>query len=294
MSNALAPVTYETDAGGQMVITRDDVVNLFQRGGGRLTDAEMAMFMHRCASLKLDPFSSDVSLVKYGDAPASIIVGKDAFLKRADQHPQYDGMEYGVTVVDQNGNLVRRKGTLLGVGGTLVGGWAEVHRKDRSHPTYAEVSFSEYDTGKSSWKKMPGTMIAKVAKSQALREAFPNVLAGLYEREEMEQVAPMRSAPVEAEAVAVEAPEAAAAAADARTAMLDAVREATREAKAAGVPVIAITDHARNAYGRDVADMNEYELEKLLGDIAGMVELANEPQPEPAPEAEYYEEEVVF
>lgn len=283
MSNALAPVTYETDAGSQMIITRDDVVNLFQRGGGRLTDAEMAMFMHRCAALKLDPFSSDVNLVKYGDAPASIIVGKDAFLKRADQHPQYDGMEYGVTVVDQGGSIVRREGTLLGGRESLVGGWAKVHRKDRSHPTYAEVSFREYDTGKSSWKKMPATMIAKVAKSQALREAFPNVLAGLYEREEMEQAAPMQAAPVEAEAVAVEEP-AATSLDDARKALGDAMRNA----KANGIEPSVIKAHARDAYGRGIEEMNEYEIEKLMQDIAAMMDAA------PAAEAEYYEEEVVF
>jgi hypothetical protein len=39
----------------------------------------------------------------------------------------------------------------------------------------------EYDTGKSSWAKMPATMIRKVALVQSLREAFPSDLGGLYD-----------------------------------------------------------------------------------------------------------------
>lgn len=282
MGNALAPITYTTDAGNELTITKDDVKSYFVKGNGRVSDAEMAMFLHRCAAQKLDPFSSDVSLVKWGDNPASIIVGKDAHLKRADQHPQYDGMEYGVTVVDKGGSIVRREGTLVLEGETIAGGWARVHRKDRSHPSYNEVSFHEYDTGKSSWKKMPATMIAKVAKSQTLREAFPSVLAGLYEREEMEQAAPMQAAPVEPEAVVMGEP-AATALDDARKALGDAMRNA----KANGLEPSAIKAHARDAYGRGIEEMNAYEIEMLLQDIAAMVSM-------PEAEAEYYEEEVEF
>mgnify|MGYP001310735683 FL=1 len=40
-------------------------------------------------------------------------------------------------------------------------------------------------TVNSMWSSKPCTMIRKVAQSQALREAFPNELRGLYEKEEM-------------------------------------------------------------------------------------------------------------
>jgi cell division protein FtsN len=83
-------------------------------------------------------------------------------------------------------------------GETLVGGWAEVFRKDREIPTRMEVSMFEYEGKKynwktksyevsSMWKKKPATMISKVAKVQALREAFPQ-LNNLYIAEEMEFV----------------------------------------------------------------------------------------------------------
>ena len=52
-------------------------------------------------------------------------------------------------------------------------------------PFYDEVPLEEYSTGKSSWQKMPGTMIRKVALVHALREAFPEDFQGLYSPEEM-------------------------------------------------------------------------------------------------------------
>ena len=60
-----------------------------------------------------------------------------------------------------------------------------------AYPTKCLVSLEEYiqkkkdGTVNSMWSSKPCTMIRKVAQSQALREAFPNELRGLYEKEEM-------------------------------------------------------------------------------------------------------------
>ena len=45
-------------------------------------------------------------------------------------------------------------------------------------------------TPNSNWTKQPTTMIEKVAKVRALREAFVEDLAGMYEAEEMDEVPP--------------------------------------------------------------------------------------------------------
>ena len=75
-------------------------------------------------------------------------------------------------------------------GEQIVGGYAEVWRKDKSHSTRIEVSFEEYAARKkdgslnSQWSKKPATMIRKVALVQALREAFPKAFGGMYSAEE--------------------------------------------------------------------------------------------------------------
>jgi uncharacterized protein CbrC (UPF0167 family) len=44
---------------------------------------------------------------------------------------------------------------------------------------------SEYNKGFALWKTMPATMIRKVAIVQALREAFPETLSGMYSEDEI-------------------------------------------------------------------------------------------------------------
>ena len=83
------------------------------------------------------------------------------------------------------------KGTFKLTTEKLVGGWAEVFRKDWENSIYCSVSLEEAIQKKgngepnSNWTKQPATMIEKVAKVRALREAFVEDLGGMYEAEEM-------------------------------------------------------------------------------------------------------------
>ena len=149
------------------------------------TDQEAANFLHLCRYMGLNPFVRDAYLIKYGTAAASMVVGKDAFTKRADSHPQFAGMESGVIVQTSSNDLVNRKGTLVLPDETIVGGWARVARVDRKLDTDTTVAFNEFSTGQAMWKKMPGTMIEKVAIVKALRTAFPSTFSGLYDQAEM-------------------------------------------------------------------------------------------------------------
>lgn len=151
----------------------------------KATDQEAANFLQLCRGMGLNPFVRDAYLIKYGDKEASMVVGKDAFTKRADSHPQFGGMESGVIVRIGDKEPVNRKGTLVLDGESLVGGWARVARSDRKLDTDTTVSFKEFDTGRSMWQKMPGTMIEKVAIVKALRTAFPATFSGLYDQAEM-------------------------------------------------------------------------------------------------------------
>ncbi|CEK35430.1 recombination protein Bet,phage recombination protein Bet,RecT family [[Clostridium] sordellii] len=189
-SSALALAEFKLD-GGQ-VLTADTVRNYLTSGNGKVSDQEVLMFIELCKSQRLNPFVRDAYLVKMGDAyPAQIIVGKDVFIKRASEHPNFNGMKAGIVVLDKKGDIKEREGALKLPGEELVGGWCEVHLKDKDFPVKSIVSFEEYaqktkaGTLNSMWSTKGATMIRKVAQSQALREAFPNELRGLYQQEEM-------------------------------------------------------------------------------------------------------------
>lgn len=139
----------------------------------------------------LNPFTKEVYFIKYGNNPAQIVVSKDAFMKRAEQNPNYDGFESGVIYEDEQGELKTKKGVILPRKATLIGGWCEVYRKDRSRPVYREVELSAYNTHKNWWQKAPGQMIEKVAIVAAVRDAFSENVGGLYTADEMEQAAPI-------------------------------------------------------------------------------------------------------
>lgn len=152
----------------------------------KATDKEASNFLRLCQYMGLNPFVNDAYLIKYGDSPASMVVGKDAFTKRADAHPQFAGIESGVIVMMKNGiEPVNRKGTLVLADENIVGGWARVARADRKLDVETTVSFSEFSTGRAMWAKMPATMIEKVAIVKSLRTAFPATFSGLYDQAEM-------------------------------------------------------------------------------------------------------------
>lgn len=146
---------------------------------------EVVMFINLCKYQQLNPFLREAYLIKYGSQPAQLIVGKAAFEARAERDERYEGYDAGIVVQKKNSELEYRKGTLVLPGETLVGGWAEVYIKGYTKPIYTAVSLSEYSTGKSTWAQKPATMIRKVAKMQALREAFPNALGSMYTADEL-------------------------------------------------------------------------------------------------------------
>lgn len=145
----------------------------------------------------LNPFTKEVYFIKYGNNPAQIVVSKDAFMKRAEQNQNYDGFESGVIYEDEKGELKTKKGVILPRKATLIGGWCEVYRKDRSRPVYREVELSAYNTHKNWWQKAPGQMIEKVAIVAAVRDAFSENVGGLYTADEMEQAEPIDVTPRE-------------------------------------------------------------------------------------------------
>ena len=186
MKNSLATLEY-TMADGQ-VLTADTVRNYLVSGNGNVTDQEVVMFIELCKAQHLNPFIREAYLIKFGSAPANIVVGKDVFVKRAYRNPDYEGMRAGIVVVDKTGDVKEREGSLKAPGETLIGGWCEVYIKNKKHPIKSIVSLEEYSKAQSTWKSMPMVMIRKVAMVTALREAFPEDLQGMYDASEMQNV----------------------------------------------------------------------------------------------------------
>lgn len=186
MKNSLATLEY-TMADGQ-VLTADTVRNYLVSGNGNVTDQEVVMFIELCKAQHLNPFIREAYLIKFSNAPANIVVGKDVFVKRAYRNPDYEGMRAGIVVVDKTGDVKEREGSLKAPGETLIGGWCEVYIKNKKHPIKSIVSLEEYSKAQSTWKSMPMVMIRKVAMVTALREAFPEDLQGMYDASEMQNV----------------------------------------------------------------------------------------------------------
>lgn len=272
-----------TDDGGQAIqVTADDVRRTFCANA---TDQEVQQFLALCATQRLNPWTKEAYLVKYGSGPASIITSRSAIQKRADANPDYEGTELGVVVLTAQGDVEHRPGEACykALGETLLGGWARAYRKGR-RPYYSEVPMAEYSTGKSNWAKMPGTMITKVAEMHALRGAFPQDFQGMYAPEEMGQAQPQPAQQVQVEPAPTAKPS------DADLAWL---RDATARLVAASYVESEAKAFLWERFKADGRAGAQAALEAMLG-------AAGAPRPEAAPEevpeyeGEYAPEDIDF
>lgn len=190
-------VVYEAN-GEKITLTPSIVQNFLVGDSGTITLQEFKFFTELCKARKLNPFLKEAYCIKFGSQPAQIVVGKDAILKRAIIHPDYDGMESGIIIQNiESKEVTERKGTFyLKDEEKLVGGWAKVYRKNWKYPTFCSVAFDEVANRKkdgqlnSNWAGKGATMVEKVAKVRALRETFIEDLSGMYDADETNAPAP--------------------------------------------------------------------------------------------------------
>lgn len=180
-----ARVTYLA-AGQEVTLSYNIVRNYLTKGNGQMSDQDLMQFISVCKFNQLNPFLNEAYLVKFGTQPAQMIVSLEALLKRADACPNYEGLQSGVIVIKDD-TIAEIEGGFIPPKAQLVGGWAKVYRSDRKYPYIAKVNLSEYDKKQSIWNEKKSMMIEKVAKVQALRNAFPNQLGAMYTREETEE-----------------------------------------------------------------------------------------------------------
>lgn len=180
MTNALMTTNVEFEVNGEAVkLSGNTVKQYLVRGNGDVSDQELVMFMNLCKFQRLNPFLNEAYLIKFGTQPAQIITSKEAFMKRAENHPKYEGFEAGI-IVERNGELVEVEGAVKLTDDKLIGGWAKIYRSDRKQPVTVKISIDEFGKGQATWKQMPLNMIRKSAIVNAQREAFPDTLGALY------------------------------------------------------------------------------------------------------------------
>lgn len=178
-----------------------DMVCVPTRSGKRCSEVDAFRFMMLCQARRLNPFEGDCFMLGYdgkdgSPSTFSMITAHQAFLKRAESHPEFDGMESGVMVRDAEGNVIDREGDFAFDDDFILGGWAIVHFKTRKHPMKKRAKLATYSTGKSRWQADPCGMIVKVAEADALRSSFPTLMAGMYTHEEREHtMIPQAAAP---------------------------------------------------------------------------------------------------
>lgn len=185
---------------GELTLSPAIVRRYLVSGNGTVSDQEVMMFLGLCRYQRLNPFLREAYLVKYGSQPATIITGKDAFMRRAMKAKDCRGFKAGV-IVQQKDEVVHTDG-IVPPGSRIIGGWSEVYRDGWQFPIRVEVAFDEYvgrkndGTPNRMWQEKPATMIRKVALVQALREAFPDDLSGMYSPEEVSNAGDLPVNPV--------------------------------------------------------------------------------------------------
>jgi len=116
------------------------------KSGKLPTDQEIVKFAMLCKARGLNPWVGDAYLVGYDgrNGPEfSLITAKQALDKRAELHPQYNGIQSGLILKTDKG-IDKREGAFFldEEKDAVVGAWSRVWRSDTEKPYYHEVKFS--------------------------------------------------------------------------------------------------------------------------------------------------------
>lgn len=184
----------QKQASSSLQITQEQIKVLAQAGiiPANTPPPQIEVFIHTCNKLGLDPFTKEVHLVAYrnyktGEYQFSTIVGIHGLEKKAASSGMFAGVDvpkFNMTASGQwmsMAEVAASKKLPISCSVTvykLMGGTRV--------PFTAEVLWSEYGNEKNpNWSSRPMHMLTKVAKSHALRMAFPNETHGLHVEEEM-------------------------------------------------------------------------------------------------------------
>jgi hypothetical protein len=145
-------------------------------------------------------------------AKFNIITAHQHFLKRAELHPEYDGMKSGVVIspgfpcaackgqrvllhasavqvcpiCNGAGLIDEIEGDIVPLEQELAGGWTTVFCKNRKMQMHKRIPIGPFRKPFGVWQENPAGMIVKCSEADCLRSTFPTSLGGLYLREEID------------------------------------------------------------------------------------------------------------
>ncbi len=189
---------------------RNAITEIKKIYGKDLSEGEFTTLCQIGQATGLNPFLREIWAVKYGNAPASIFIGRDGYRKAAQRDPEYD--YHLLDAVYQNDEFKIEDGEVKHAysvkdRGELVGAYCTVKRRSATKPIFTFIDFKEYylgnkdeegkvkkrydkfqkkyvDMGATLWDSKPATMVKKVAEAQGLRMAFQSMFAGTYAEDE--------------------------------------------------------------------------------------------------------------
>lgn len=136
--------------------------------GGAASDAQLVMFLTVCRERKLNPFMKEVYAFMQG-GKMQIGVEIDGWIRKANEHPMYDGCSFDDTYVNDK----------------LFSVTCKIFRKDRKHAGEYTALFSEWNVPSSQpWKDKPRHMLGVKAFNQCAR--FTLGLTGISDEEARE------------------------------------------------------------------------------------------------------------
>lgn len=160
----------------QITFTDDQVSLIKKQIAPRATDDELKLFLYQAKRTGLDPLARQIYCI-HRAGKMTVQTSIDGFRVVAERTGDYGGQDEP-EFIEVDGKLICCKVSVYKFRGDIrykasvgVAYWDEYFPQDNNFM----------------WKKMPHTMLSKVAEALALRKAYPQDLSGLYTNDEMQQ-----------------------------------------------------------------------------------------------------------
>ena len=170
----------------QISFSEDQIALIKKQIAPKATNDELQLFLYQAKRTGLDPITRQIYCIhrkvkdgngNYTDR-MTIQVSIDGFRVIAERSGDYAG-QGEPEFMERDGKLIACKVPVFRFRG-----------EQRYQVSVGVAYWDEYvpkEGQDSMWRKMPHTMLAKVAEALALRKAYPQDLSGLYTTEEMQQ-----------------------------------------------------------------------------------------------------------